>query len=443
VVGMSGVADGRMDGVEWWHAHGAVVFFVVVVVAVVVSTATAMWRQRGRDKAWQVDDISRSVTREARRIQANVPELSSSMHSLILGQPGLEAAVAAVIAARLADSHLQPPALVGLVAAALSSPETRSKLRADLRAVVERDPAAEGPLNVLLNFKGFHALETYRAAHVLYNTPNRRALALWLQSRASQVFGADIHPAARLGEGLFLDHATGVVIGATAVTGPNCSFLHGVTLGATGKDGAGDRHPKLGANVLVGCLASILGNIKVGDNAKIGASSIVLRPIPAGATAVGVPAKVIGGTPPAGKPIETVAGKEQGMSAADAPLSRVVDFPVDTDLSLSDCHHSFCCVWSFLTQHAEEEGGCPSRITYPLLREMLEPLGVEEFDISTLFFNLDIEHNGAISLDDFQSRWDAAVKACPKFAARSEELLKGVCAKMRAARLQTAEQRES
>uniref|UniRef100_A0A7S2SRF1 serine O-acetyltransferase n=1 Tax=Rhizochromulina marina TaxID=1034831 RepID=A0A7S2SRF1_9STRA len=298
---------------------------------------------------------------------------------------------------------------------------------------MDRDPAADGPLNALLNFKGFHALQTYRAAHILYHTPGRQPLALWLQSRASQVFGADIHPAARLGEGLFLDHATGVVIGATAATGPNCSFLHGVTLGATGKDGGGERHPKLGANVLVGCGASILGNIQIGDNAKIGASSIVLRPIPAGATAVGVPAKVVGGTPPVGKPVETIAGKEAGMATAGAPLKKLEESPdVDTDLSLSDCQHSFCCVWSFLTQQGEQAVG-PKAVTYPVLRGVLEPLGVEEFDLSSLFFNLDVEQNGAIPLAELQQRWDNAVKACPKFAARSEELLRSMYNKLREA----------
>jgi len=256
-----------------------------------------------------------------------VPELSNAVQHAIVDQPGLEAGVAAVLALRLADAHVQARTLHGVLTRALAETETRRKLRVDLKAIMDRDPAADGPLNALLNFKGFHALQTYRAAHILYHTPGRQPLALWLQSRASQVFGADIHPAARLGEGLFLDHATGVVIGATAATGPNCSFLHGVTLGATGKDGGGERHPKLGANVLVGCGASILGNIQIGDNAKIGASSIVLRPIPAGATAVGVPAKVVGGTPPVGKPVETIAGKEAGMATAGAPLKKLEESP--------------------------------------------------------------------------------------------------------------------
>lgn len=183
---------------------------------------------------------------------------------------------------------------------------------------MDRDPAAGGPLNALLNFKGFHALQAHRAAHALVDSA--MPLALWLQSRASQVFGVDIHPSARLGEGLMLDHGTGVVIGATAVTGPNCSFLHGVTLGATGKDGAGDRHPKLGANVLIGCGASILGNIRIGDNAKIGSGSVVLRPIPPGATAVGIPARIIGGKPPP-PPSENGGGKGGANDAGRATLA--------------------------------------------------------------------------------------------------------------------------
>ncbi|RYG99239.1 serine O-acetyltransferase, partial [archaeon] len=162
----------------------------------------------------------------------------------------------------------------------------------DLAAIEERDPACDSYLTAFMFFKGYKALEIYRVSHVLW-IAGRKELALLMQSRSSEVFAVDIHPAARIGSGLMIDHATGLVIGETAVVGNNCSFLHGVTLGGTGKDW-GDRHPKLGDNVSVGCNASILGNIRINDDCKIGANSVVIREVPLGATAVGSPARVIG-----------------------------------------------------------------------------------------------------------------------------------------------------
>jgi serine O-acetyltransferase len=144
----------------------------------------------------------------------------------------------------------------------------------------------------MLNYKGFKALQIHRIAHKLW-LQNRNELALMLQSLASQCYGVDIHPAAILGSGLMLDHGSGIVIGETTVVGNNCSFLHGVTLGSSGKE-TGNRHPKIGNNVLIGCNATILGNISIGDSCKIGSGSIVTKSIPAGATAVGNPARVIG-----------------------------------------------------------------------------------------------------------------------------------------------------
>ncbi len=175
----------------------------------------------------------------------------------------------------------------------------------DILACLRRDPACETELEVVLFYKGFASLVCHRAARRHYTigprtvdgsthlNQKRRFVSLWLQSQASAAFGVDIHPAAEIGSGVFFDHATGLVIGETAKVGDNCTILHGVTLGGTGKD-AGDRHPKVGNDVLIGAGTSILGNIKIGNSAKIGAGSIVLKPIPHGATAVGAPAKVIG-----------------------------------------------------------------------------------------------------------------------------------------------------
>jgi serine O-acetyltransferase len=179
-------------------------------------------------------------------------------------------------------------------------------VRDDVAAVVERDPAMDTYLEVVLFSKGFAALVCHRAAHRLWvpphrqqeqlqhssqPMPNKKFTALYLQSQASALFGVDLHPLARFGSGILLDHGTGIVVGETAAVGDGCTILHGVTLGGTGKD-HGDRHPKVGKHVLIGAGSSILGNIQVGDSAKIGAGSVVLRSIPPFATAVGAPAKV-------------------------------------------------------------------------------------------------------------------------------------------------------
>lgn len=171
-------------------------------------------------------------------------------------------------------------------------------VRQDVLAVIDRDPACDTILEVVLFMKGFSALVCHRAARQkwmqsLARGKSRSLAALFLQSQASAVFGMDIHPAASIGAGILLDHGTGVVIGETARIGDGCTLLHAVTLGGTGKE-HGDRHPKIGERVFIGAGAKILGNVHIGDGAKIGAGSIVLTSIPAGATAVGAPAKIIG-----------------------------------------------------------------------------------------------------------------------------------------------------
>ena len=162
---------------------------------------------------------------------------------------------------------------------------------ADLQAVFERDPACKGYLQPFLFFKGWLAVQTHRVAHALWRQ-GRETLAFYLQSRASELFQVDIHPGAKMGSGLFLDHGTGIVIGETAVVGDDVSMLHGVTLGGTGAE-RGDRHPKIGRGVLLGAGAKVLGNIVVGDYAKIASGSVVLKPVPAGCTAAGVPARLV------------------------------------------------------------------------------------------------------------------------------------------------------
>ena len=172
------------------------------------------------------------------------------------------------------------------------APALGEAFRADLAAVVDRDPACQRAVDPLLYFKGFHALQTYRFAHALWHE-GRRDFALYLQSQSSRAYGVDIHPAAQIGRGIMLDHATGIVVGETAVIGDQTSILHNVTLGGSGKE-AGDRHPKIGCGVMIGAGAKILGNIRVGDCARVAAGSVVLKDVPARTTVAGVPAKVVG-----------------------------------------------------------------------------------------------------------------------------------------------------
>ena len=182
--------------------------------------------------------------------------------------------------------------------------------------MVERDPACERFIEPFLYFKGFHALQTHRLAHWLWSN-DRRDFALYLQSRSSDVFQTDIHPAARFGRGVFIDHATGLVVGATAVVEDDVSILQNVTLGGTGKE-AGDRHPKIRSGAMIGAGAKILGNIEVGACARIAAGSVVLRAVPANATVAGVPARVISTTNAEEEPARTMDQILTGLSY-DAP----------------------------------------------------------------------------------------------------------------------------
>ena len=165
-------------------------------------------------------------------------------------------------------------------------------IEADIAAVCDRDPACSGPMDPLLYYKGLHALSAYRTGHWLW-LHGRRPLARWLQSRVAQCLGVDIHPAARIGRGILLDHAHGVVVGETAVIEDDVSILHNVTLGGTGKD-AGDRHPKVRSGVLIGAGALILGNIEIGSGAKVGAGSVVMRPVRPHVTVTGGLARAVG-----------------------------------------------------------------------------------------------------------------------------------------------------
>lgn len=240
-----------------------------------------------------LDPIWSAVRAEAHEIVDKDPVLATFIHTTILYRKRLEEAVIARIADRLHSRELPDEVVRQTFEAMLDDwPEWSNILRIDIAAVYDRDPACERYIEPVLYFKGFHAIQTHRLAHWCWNR-GRRDFALYLQSRSSQVFQTDINPAAKFGKGIFLDHATGLVVGATAVIGDNVSILHGVTLGGTGKE-SGDRHPKIGSGVLLGAGATVLGNIPVGHCSRVAAGSLVVKPVPNNVTVAGVPARVVG-----------------------------------------------------------------------------------------------------------------------------------------------------
>jgi serine O-acetyltransferase len=233
-----------------------------------------------------------SLRNEAKAAAKSEAALASLLAAVILNHKSLDGALSYQLARKLGDQELRAMSVREIAEEAYASdPELVEKAEADLRAVFERDPACKGYVQPFLFFKGFLALQTQRVAHWLWHA-ERETLALYLQSRMSELFQVDIHPATRIGRGVFIDHGTGIVIGETAVIGDDVSMLQGVTLGGTGAE-RGDRHPKIGKGVLLGAGAKVLGNIEIGDYAKIASGSVVLKPVPAGCTAAGVPARLV------------------------------------------------------------------------------------------------------------------------------------------------------
>jgi serine O-acetyltransferase len=244
-------------------------------------------------KIASVDPIWAELRQEAEEAARREPALGGFIYATILSKDRLEEAVCHRLAQRLDHSDVDAGLIAETFAHVLADhPELGRAFRADLAAVYDRDPACSRYIEPMLYFKGFHALVTHRFAHELWKQ-GRRDFALYLQSQSSRIFAVDINPAARIGIGIMLDHGTGIVIGETASLGDNCSVLQGVTLGGTGKE-TGDRHPKIGANVLLSVGAKVLGNIKVGDCSVVGAGSVVLKDVPPRTTVAGVPAKEIG-----------------------------------------------------------------------------------------------------------------------------------------------------
>jgi serine O-acetyltransferase len=244
-------------------------------------------------KIASVDPIWAELRWEAEEAVRKEPGLGGFIYATILSKDRLEDAVCHRLAQRLNHSDVDAGLIAETFANVLAErPELGRAFRADLAAVYDRDPACSRYIEPLLYFKGFHALVTHRFAHELLKA-GRRDFALYLQSQSSRIFAVDINPAAEIGIGIMFDHGTGVVIGETAVVGDNCSILQGVTLGGTGKE-TGDRHPKIGANVLLSVGCKVLGNIRVGDCSVVGAGSVVLKDVPPRTTVAGVPAKEIG-----------------------------------------------------------------------------------------------------------------------------------------------------
>lgn len=243
----------------------------------------------------QADPIWRAIRDEAFEAVNRDPLLAAFLYATVLNQESLEEAVIHRLAERLAHQDIGADLIRQTFKAMLADdPSWSGTVRVDIQAYYDRDPACDRFIMPVLYFKGFHAIQTHRLAHWLWNN-GRQDFALYLQSRSSSIFQTDINPAARIGKGIFLDHATGLVVGQTAVIEDDVSILHGVTLGGTGKAG-GDRHPKIRHGVLIGAGAKILGNIEVGHCSKIAAGSVVLAPVPHNKTVAGVPARVVGET---------------------------------------------------------------------------------------------------------------------------------------------------
>ena len=248
---------------------------------------------RTRPDPGRLDPVWTTIRSEAEQLALDEPLMASMVHAVVLNHRSLEDALSYRIAEKLASSEM-PALLIREIcdAAYADRPQIGVAARADIIAVCDRDPFCHRMLQPLMYFKGFLGIQAYRVAHWLWTT-GRHDMAMFLQMRISELFSIDINPAARVGQGIMIDHAHAIVIGETAVVGNDVSMLHSVTLGGTGKDD-GDRHPKIGDGVLIGAGAKVLGNISVGECSRIAAGSVVLKDVPPCKTVAGIPAKIVG-----------------------------------------------------------------------------------------------------------------------------------------------------
>jgi serine O-acetyltransferase len=239
------------------------------------------------------DPLWARIRSEAETVVRQEPQLASFIYATLLEHDTLASAVVQRVSDTLDHPAVSAAAIRDAFLEALAdAPAIGDAFRADIVATYDRDPATTRFLEPVLYFKGFHAIQTHRLAHWMWER-HRKDFAFYLQSRSSAVFQTDIHPAAKIGRGIFLDHATGLVVGETAVVDDDVSLLHGVTLGGTGNE-SGDRHPKIRWGVLIGAGAKILGNIEIGHCSRVAAGSVVIKPVPNNVTVAGVPAKIVG-----------------------------------------------------------------------------------------------------------------------------------------------------
>lgn len=258
-----------------------------------------------------LDLVWKTIQDEARQISSSEHRLTALMEDIFISRNSIACSVAARLSRKLAREDMTRDELLPLLEEILvDHPELVLSMVSDLIAINERDPACHSLTQPLLYYKGFLALATYRLGHRMWKN-NRHDLAYYFQSLASEVFGVDIHPAAQLGCGIFLDHATSVVIGETSIVEDNVSILHEVTLGGTGKT-SGNRHPLIRSDVMIGSGAKILGPVEIGKGAKIGAGSVVLDDVAPHKTVAGVPAIVVG-TSPSENPAEAM---DQSLSCS-------------------------------------------------------------------------------------------------------------------------------
>ncbi|UWQ15589.1 serine O-acetyltransferase [Aliiroseovarius sp. M344] len=241
----------------------------------------------------EIEPVWDRITHEARQAVADEPLLGGLIHACVLHHRTLEKALSYRFAAKLSSNEMSMVLLREIADEAYADcPDLSDAARADITAVLDRDPACHRMLQPVLYFKGFQAMQAYRLGHYLWKQ-GRKDLSYFIQMRCSEVYGIDIHPGARIGRGIMIDHAHSIVIGETAVVGDNVSMLHSVTLGGTGKEDE-DRHPKIADGVLIGAGAKVLGNIKVGTCSRIAAGSVVLEDVPSHKTVAGVPARIVG-----------------------------------------------------------------------------------------------------------------------------------------------------
>jgi serine O-acetyltransferase len=249
--------------------------------------------QDPKTKFRAVDPVWTRVCAEANEVIQTEPLLGALLHSGLLHHPSLERALAYRFSLKLASGEMSEQILREMADEAYAAePELGQAARADLAAVFDRDPACHQLIQPLLFFKGYQAVQAYRIGHWLWQQ-GRTHMAYFVQMRVSEAFGVDIHPAAKVGRGIMIDHAHSIVIGETAVVGDNVSMLHSVTLGGTGKED-GDRHPKIEDGVLIGAGAKVLGNITIGHCSRVAAGSVVLEDVPPCKTVAGVPARIVG-----------------------------------------------------------------------------------------------------------------------------------------------------